>query len=242
MGSKPHVSFFALLTESQGTVFVHAVAHLQSTYATKCRLQVSVPKSMGLKITSGKSIGTEEQEEAERKTITFKLGNLQYGQSRDIYLEHVNTEGQKVQFSTVSGDASVDATLTYSQVGGPELRTTAHNDKLNICVLSEAEVAYHQSRSMICEFLSSLFPLQKDEEYETRKNVDPRRHQPSLKRLLENIPARFHSDEYNKSLMEDLQGELPSGQVSLALSTSEYFCKWGCHYFFSLWNAHAKQL
>ncbi|KAI1373110.1 hint-domain-containing protein [Hypoxylon crocopeplum] len=225
-----------------GTVFVHAVAHLQTTYATECTLELLTPEHMRLKTTAGKTIFQQEQEEADGIKVTINLGNLQYGQSRDIYLENLGKQGHKDEFNAALGNTNVRAELKYSRSRFVEFHVSAESDVLATPDLHDNEIAYHQSRSMVCHFLSSLFPLQKDGEYETRKDIDPIRHRPSFRRLLENIPARLYNDEYNKSLMEDLIGNPPSGQVSLALSTADYFSKWGCHYFFSLWNAHAKQM
>lgn len=223
-------------------MFVHAVSHIQSTYATRCTLKLATPKSIGLRTTAGQSIGRQEHEEADCKSLIIDIGNLQYGQSRDLYLENTDTQGRKAMFILGAGESTVTATLTYSHMKATEYRVHAEKDLLEGSDLSKPEAAYHQSRSMLCNFLSSLFPLQSDGEYETRKEIDIRCHQPALQHLLDTIPARLYTDEYNRSLMEDLGGDLPSGQVSLALSRNDYFSKWGCHYFFSLWNAHAKQL
>ncbi|KAI5860913.1 hint-domain-containing protein [Durotheca rogersii] len=226
-----------------GTVFVHAIAHLQSTYATRCTLEITTPKSVNLRTTAGKTIDKQVREEETCNKITIDLGNLQYGQSRDIYLENVNGEGGKASFGAPSDEKLfIDAKLEYSRVGATESCAFAQQNLLAGADLPAAEIAYHQSRSRVCDFLSSLFPLRKDGEYQTRKEADPRRYKGDFDLLLASIPARNFDDEYNKSLMEDLVGESPSGQVSLALSNGEYFKKWGCHYFFSLWNAHAKQL
>ncbi|KAI1408614.1 hint-domain-containing protein [Hypoxylon sp. FL1857] len=222
-----------------GTVFVHAVAHLQTTYATNCMLQLAVPKDVHLKTTAGKTIEQQERDAVDYRTLTIRLGNLQYGQSRDIYLKNVDGKGAKATFDT---GTCVTATLIFSQMRSVEFSSFDSKDVLQVSDLPEHIIAYHQSRSMLCDFLSSFFPLQSDGEYETRRAINPKRHQAGFTYLLDNIPARIYDDEYNKSLMEDLVGNPPSGQVSLALSSADYFNRWGCHYFFSLWNAHAKQL
>ncbi|KAF3065052.1 u-box domain-containing protein [Daldinia childiae] len=225
-----------------GTVFVHAVAHLQTTYATGCTLELTSPKGTRLRTTAGKVIDRQEQEEADSNRLVIKLGNLQYGQSRDIYLESVDSQGCRTRFSSSMKEANITGELRYSRMRVAEFCVLANSATTNAQVLSEPQIAYHQSRSMICEFLSSLFPLQSDGEYETRKDINPRRHQITFQRLLDNIPARLFDDEYNRSLMADLVGDLSSGQVNVALSSQDFFSRWGCHYFFSLWNAHTKQL
>ncbi|KAK6948802.1 hypothetical protein Daesc_010573 [Daldinia eschscholtzii] len=221
-----------------GTVFVHAVAHLQTTYATKCTLQITTPKGTRLRTTAGKVIDKQEHEEVGINRLVIKLDNLQYGQSRDIYLENIDSQGCRV----VMKEADILGELRYSRMRATEFCVLASGAGINTIILPEPQIAYHQSRSMICEFLSSVFPLQPDDEYETLKDIDLEHYQLAFQRLLDNIPARFFDDDYNKSLMADLVGDPPSGQVNLALSKQEYFSRWGCHYFFSLWNAHSKQL
>lgn len=225
-----------------GTVFIHAVAHIQTTYATKCILELTTSKATHLKTTVGKAIGRQEQEGADVRKLTINLGNLQYGQSRDIYLENIDANGQKAAFSTAPGDADIDAVLIFSQMTKAEFRVPASRNTLEAPDLPEHEVAYHRSRSMVCDFLSSFFALKSDGEYETRSDINPQRHMPEFQHLVNTIPARLYDDELNQSLMADLVGDLPSGQIGLALSKQKYFARWGCHYYFSLWNAHAKQL
>ncbi|KAI0888530.1 hint-domain-containing protein [Annulohypoxylon maeteangense] len=224
-----------------GTVFVHAAAHLQTTYATKCSLQVTMPNNIRLRTTTGKTVDQQVKDVGGNRKLTVRLGNLQYGQSRDIYLENIDSQGYKAVFDPTTG-TTINAMLRFTQMRAAELCSFGIKDVLEDSILSESEMAYHRSRSMICDFISSFFPLRNDGEYETRKDINVKRHAPDFQRLLENIPARLYDDKHNRSLMEDLVGSLPSGQVSLALSDENYFRRWGCHYFFSLWNAHAKQL
>ncbi|KAI2627655.1 hint-domain-containing protein [Hypoxylon sp. NC1633] len=224
-----------------GTVFVHAVAHIQTTFATKCTLELTTAKSMGLKTMTGQTVDRQEREEKDCKKLTIDLGNLQYGQSRDIYLENFDIQGHKVRFDAARGVTVIAAMLRYSRMNAWQHYLSTQRNVLEAPDLPEYEIAYHQSRSMICNFLSSLLPLREDGEYKTPRHIDSTLHKPSFQRLLESIPARQFDDEYNKSLMKDLEGPLPAGQVKLALSNAGFFRLWGCHYFFSLWDAHAKQ-
>ncbi|KAI1440620.1 hint-domain-containing protein [Annulohypoxylon stygium] len=224
-----------------GTVFVHAVAHLQTTYATKSTLQITMPETIRLRTTTGKTIDQQVQTLRGHRKLTVRLENIQYGQSRDIYLENIDDYGNRAMFDPATCTI-INVMLRFSHMRAAELCSFGMKDVLEAPSLPEFEVAYHRSRSMICEFISSIFPLQNDGEYETRREIDLKHHLLEFQLLLDNIPARLYDDKYNRSLMEDLAGKLPSGQVSLALSNESYFRQWGCHYFFSLWNAHAKQL
>ncbi|RYP58860.1 hypothetical protein DL769_008773 [Monosporascus sp. CRB-8-3] len=225
-----------------GTVFIHAVAHLQSTYATRCILELTTPKSIRLRTTVGKTVHEEVATIGKCNKLTINLGNLQFGQSRDLYLENISDEGQKIDFNSSEGEVPVSADLTYSLMQTPSYVELATQDLLIPSELSDADISYHKSRSMICDFLASCFDLKADGEYGTPKNADLKQFEAALQKLVVEIPAQHFGDPRNQSLMEDLVGESPAGQVSLALSRKEYFDRWGRHYFLSLWNAHVKQL
>ncbi|KAI3321385.1 U-box domain-containing protein [Xylariaceae sp. AK1471] len=228
-----------------GTVFIHAVAHLQSTYATQCTLEISAPEGVLLKLRAGKSIDQEHDEETGCATMTVELGNLQYAQSRDIYFESIgeprrestDESRQETKSNLSEKDRMVHAKLTYSRMRTPQYITFAKQDILEKSPLQQSVIAYHQSRSMICELLSSFFSLQWNLEYCTTQPYDIGQYQKDLQAVIGSIPARGYEDEYNKSLMQDL-----NGQIREALSRPEYFDRWGCHFFYSLWNAHSKQL
>lgn len=164
--------------------------------------------------------------------MTFQLGNLQYGQSRDIYLEVVDESGQRAALS----NGIVHASLTYSRMRAPEYVTLAQQDVSEESPLSPSVVAYHQSRSMICKLLSSYFTVQ-NLEYISEQISTMEPLQKRLQEVIDSIPAKDYEDQHNKSLMEDL-----NGQVKEALSKADYFNRWGRHYYLSILNAHAKQL
>ncbi|RYP54450.1 hypothetical protein DL768_000756 [Monosporascus sp. mg162] len=225
-----------------GTVFIHAVAHLQSTYATRCTLELTTPKSIRLRTTVGKTLHEEMVTIGKWNKLTINLGNLQYGQPRDLYLQYVSDEGQKINLDSPAKEAPVNADLTYSLMQAPSYVELATQDLLIPSELPDADIAYHKSRSMICDFLASCFDLKADGEYGNPKDADLKQFEAALQKLITEIPAQHFGDPRNQSLMQDLVGESPAGQVSLALSRKEYFDRWGRHYFLSLWNAHAKQL
>ncbi|RYP73549.1 hypothetical protein DL771_003588 [Monosporascus sp. 5C6A] len=164
------------------------------------------------------------------------------GQSRDLYLENVSDEGQRINFDSSEKEALVSVDLTYSLMQAPSYVEFANQDLLIPSELPDADIAYHKSRSMICDFLASCFELKADGEYGTPKDVALKQFEAALQNLIAEIPAQHFNDPRNQSLMQDLVGEPPAGQVSLALSRKEYFDRWGRHYFLSLWDAHAKQL
>ncbi|KAI1419229.1 hint-domain-containing protein [Xylaria sp. FL1777] len=221
-----------------GTVFVHAVAHLITTYATRCTLEISAPEGMLLKSTTGKSITTQQDgnERVGSSNLTIQLGNLQYGQSRDIYLENVDELGKHTTYNLAEEERMMHATLKYSRQS-VEYDTFADQDMLEPSSLPSSVVAYHQSRSIICDLLSSFASITNFEYADNGHVEDMEEYRTRLQKAIDNIPAKNYEDKHNRSLIQDLDG-----QISEALSKPEYFNRWGRHYFFSLWNAHEKQL
>jgi len=110
-----------------------------------------------------------------------------------------------------------------------------------------AEIAYHVSRSRICEYLGSLYRLKIDGEHTTldsRENLAenaPKRLQ-ALKRLVSELPARAFADDEgpNESLLHELTEE-KDGQIPMGVS-AQYFGTWGAHFLLSLKSAHERQI
>jgi hypothetical protein len=185
--------------------------------------------------TTGNSVDKQKpytltDEPGQLTQLNLSLGNLQYGQSRDIYLSFTGMETSQIRNPPV-----VTATVDYSLMTSAVYSCNTQRNLLNITELPDAEVAYHISRSRICNFLSTLFPLENGE-HTSRMPVNIR---DDLSLLIRNLPASQHQDESNQSLIQDLYAP---GQISIALSTLEFYHKWGCHYLLSLWNAHTRQI
>lgn len=222
-----------------GTVFVHAVANLQSTYANNASLRLNYPGHVNLYQTTGPSADTPEPiQVGGSNQLTIPLGNIQYGQSRDIYLRYDNNPTNRDDFLA---PPILSAVLEFNLMTSQVHKLVAHRSLSNFTTMTEAEIAYHVSRSKICGFLSSLYPLRSDFEHNA---VDWHFSLGStkLRGLVATLPAANYADTKNVSLMEDLSAPEPKGQVLLALSRQDYWKKWGAHYLLSLLNAHAKQI
>lgn len=163
--------------------------------------------------------------------VTIRLGALQYGQSRDLYLRDKNPDGKG--FSK----ESVEATLTYSRMTPGVYSVSASS--LNTPPLSDSESAYHVSRSQVCAALGSLYTLASDAEHIVRPHK-PAERESIIGALADSIPARGFPDEArNASLLAELNGE-KDGQIPLAAGEA-YFGQWGAHYLLGLKSAHERQ-
>lgn len=230
-----------------GTVFVHAVANLQSTFATNAVLELSYPRGLQIRECMGAYVGQQEpRETADGWQLSMNLGNLQYGQSRDVYLEVDGiaklrdlSEKETTQLSIVA------AQITYKQSGSATTDTSiAQRSILDASTLPDNEVAYHESRARICRFLASIFPLSVLEVHEPVQGDALLDRRDELTLLIDDLPAQRYkdTDPRNRALAEDLDGPEPRGQVSLAVRSDVYFRRWGVHYLPSLLNAHARQV
>jgi len=231
-----------------GTVFVHAIANMQSTYAINTVLELEYAYPLAVNVSTGPTVDQQAPcENGSRMSLRVPLGSLLYGQSKDVFL---NVENVRKKDAFVSEDnAVIKAKLLYEAVH-PTPKAAGANEQMTLTaecsMMAESEiaadiVAYHESRARICEFLSSLFHLNQLEEHRVISPNDLPAKQKELEQLLEVLPAKKYSDEKNSSLITDLVGESPHGQVSLALKNAEYFQRWGQHYIPSLMNAHVRQ-
>ncbi|KAI1329511.1 hint-domain-containing protein [Xylariaceae sp. FL0255] len=217
-----------------GNVFIHAVAHLQSTFATKCVLNVQAPEDMLIKSLLPDTI----DKQSHGRSLAFDLTNLQYGQSRDICLAFVDEAGQHTAFTAGEKTKPVQTSLRFSKMLKPEYNVVNKHYLHQLAGLPPSVIAYHQSRWMICNFLASFYKLSTNSEYKHDDVMNVEQRQQELQSLLDTIPAaKFPEDKLNISLMEDIKG-----QIKQAVSKQEYWERWGRHYFVSLWDAHAKQL
>lgn len=244
-----------------GTVFVHAVANLQNTFATDAVLELSYPPTLQLNECMGEYVGQEKPQETttayEPRRLKLKLGNLQYGQSRDIYLKVEGISGlDSHSGDEKKGSAVVTASLRYEQPSTASISgrvsdlvpdvpcATARSSILEKTDLPDTEVAYHESRAQICRFLSSLFPMSSTEVHEPISIDLLADKRDELTLLIDQLPAQLYKDNdvQNRSLVEDLTGKEPRGQISLAVGSDPYFKRWGGHYLLSLLNAHTRQI
>ncbi|KAF5023210.1 hypothetical protein F66182_4718 [Fusarium sp. NRRL 66182] len=246
-----------------GTVFVHAVANLQSTFATRAVLKLTYSRPLELEETTGTSVEqqpaqySDDSEEDSIGELTLSLGNLQFGQSRDIFLRVSNPKALLLLEEKDPSSSIVEASLAYVKPGNcPRSRrvleamlskdagfapmTTVRRSILDSSQLPASEIAYHESRSLICNFISSMFPIQPTGEHAAIKDIEAKRGE--LQALIRDLPARNFDDSKNTSLLQDISSKDPKGQVFLAIESTEYFNKWGCHYLPSLLNAHTRQV
>ncbi|OAA56319.1 von willebrand factor type a domain containing protein [Niveomyces insectorum RCEF 264] len=227
-----------------GTVFVHAVANMQSTFATSATLRLTYSKSLSFEETMGAVVGQTkpvgmEGRDARLQYVTIRVGNIQYGQSRDIYVRYTGD-------AAANGATLLRASLRYHEVAtkGVKFVVTWHplDGKPSIKAprspdLSAGEIAFHVSRAKLCSFLAGVFPLAADDEHVHGQFSD--RLGRDLDDMLLRLPAAAQEhagDPACAALLADI-----TGQVKMALTNASHFSRWGRHYLPSLQCAHATQ-
>lgn len=158
--------------------------------------------------------------------FTILLGNLQYGQSRDIYLSYRNGEtvALKAIVTKTRSPATVSAVLEYDPLtSSSETRQAVTSQNLLLPTpsppLSPAEIAYHRSRSILVSTLSSFFPLDPCECYLPGVLPPPEAMPARLRDLAASLPASnpdfLASHPGCRSLLLDLCGPaLPDSSAS----------------------------
>ncbi|KAK3332300.1 hint-domain-containing protein [Cercophora scortea] len=231
-----------------GTIFVHAVANLQSTFANNAVLRLTYPSYLKLEETTGESVDKkdpvqlEDDGPASVTQLTLSLGNLQYGQSRDVFLRFNSSATWN---PNPSNPPVVNAVLEYQHFTPITLKTIAHASLVNdSTTLPRAELAYHMSRSAVIAFFSTFYPLRADGEHQPLTSL-PRDTKTRLQKLITTLPANqpdFTSDPACQSLLDDLRGAEPRGQITLALNNRDHWLRWGMHYLPSLAGAYSRQV
>ncbi|OJD13212.1 hypothetical protein AJ78_06304 [Emergomyces pasteurianus Ep9510] len=217
-----------------GTVFVHAIANLFTTFATQAKVTFHTSGSVRLVQDEGSRTGLELHEEPTKDgDLTVIVGNLQYGQSRDLVIRMENVPRKP---------STTKATLTYNFQGSSKSVTSSEQILSQPSSLPPHVSGYHMSRAHICAFLRSIYPLRSDKEYTNIQEDRLEQAQKDLGSIITKMKQLGYTDEENVSLLRDAAGEEPEGQISLSISTPKNFSRWGKHYLLSLLNAHTHQI
>lgn len=240
------------------------MANLQSTFANNAKLRLTYPSYLKLQETTGESVDKQQPVEVEgdvpepMTSLTILLSNLQYGQSRDIYLSYGNDTATIRAAAEKSLPPLITVVLEYQHFTSTNHQVSAHQNPLSPSSppLEPEEIAYHQSRSAFIAFLATLCPLNPECEHIPLKHL-PADLPAQLTTLATTLPA-FNTVSHTTThpgclaLLTDLVGtttttKLPptstwTGQIALALLNTAYHRRWGQHYLPSLAGAHARQV
>ncbi|QRV80659.1 hypothetical protein RhiJN_08674 [Ceratobasidium sp. AG-Ba] len=210
-----------------GTVFIHAVSNLMSTWTTNCFLYVEVvgqdPKEYididvpGFLPTTYSSWGARVQ-----------VGDIQYGQSRDVIfklpVECFDLESPyRVNITACHSPRTLHSSEPISRIR--DILTPAHT------VDSSVQVQHEAYRLAFVQAIAQIF-AQKIE-----KNAGPPIDGPTFEKSLANHMNNPVLKDHEPSIA--LTADITS-QVVMGLGT-EHWRKWGAHYLPSLARSHQLQ-
>jgi len=205
-----------------GTVFIHALSNILSTYATNVFLELD-PKQITHQ--DGLVGGFTCSDPSKKKTI-IPIGSIQNGQQRDIIIP-ITSAFNPSQFS---------AKLCYSPVHGKpqklKLQITDKNSKQD-----KDSLVYLESQLFRIELVQCLQNILK---YDPNA-PDIGTHLPEAQKLIDALAKKLKDcpqaeDQFVQGMLQDLEG-----QISEAISKQEWYSKWGFHYLPSLLGAHLYQ-
>jgi hypothetical protein len=246
----------------QATYADHVV--LRVSYPKYLALEETTGKSVSREEPVLLDTETNPEEPNARMQLSIPLSSIQYGQSRDIVLKScVSSEMHKAIEAGESMSQSITAVLEYRHFNEPAttIRTVRSTCSFfdQPSTLPASDIAYHVSRSMLVSFLSELYLVQsahslirssasKTGEYVPFATLPPDILE-QLQSLLVALPANKPenaTDPRCQSLLLDIRGSdgplSGTGQVELALASSDAWSRWGKHYLPSLAGAHARQV
>ena len=209
------------------------MANLYSTFAKGATLRITAPSEVLLEDASSNPMA-----EASPDGLLIPLGNLQYGQSRDTVIATKLPPHYQNSWS---------ATAHLRYTFGNEMKTASAGLETE-WELSERSVEmwpetaqYHTCRAKMCSFLTSLFPMKADGEHvanDQPTSPAPQSDEPDKSTKMEQLrelvawiqsSAASHG-KLIQSLLQDLTGTEPQGQVRIALASHQEFLRWGQHY------------
>jgi len=223
-----------------GTIFVHSISNLCCNLSKNTLLKVKTDPNYDVQVLGG------YEHVITSWGVQLNLGNITYGQSKDVVLQFVSKaanvvaendaeqkEGQNDADGNDDGDmlrkCSVDKhSLNYMSL--KEQRMVSEAVAVDELASDGDELTEaHYYRLMACDVLRQCMDC-----LQTKAEKDA---QAKLKQLIQTIDdnEKLKGNEFIKGLLADL-----SGQAFEAIS-SEYFDKWGKHYLPSLIFAHLHQ-
>jgi len=197
-----------------GTVFVNALSNLLTTIATNTYL--SVEPTNGAKLYDGKVLGGYSTQNASWG-VSIQLGSVYFGQTKDIIIHLKDVPDYNVPYliATLSYEDPVTKTVKIIEEG------TSRDGGL--------DVVRQTFRLKLVDSVRQCMNLAS-----TNKNNQAITNVNNL--IAEMNASEVSDDPFVQDLIKDLEG-----QITEALSRSDYYTKWGKHYLPSLLRAHLLQ-
>lgn len=196
-----------------GTIFENALANTLVTRANNAILYIELMNN-----TLFEQINNTSTE----NILSINLGNIQFGQDRDIVINTKTLNNQK---------PSIRCTLKYNNLCNNNLYEIITFEKEFIDEVSD-NVNFHYIRQKIVLFINEIMEMSKY--YDENMQISNRS---KLLTLINEVKEIMKSDNNSMilSLLKDLEGQITEAIVT------HHFNKWGIHYLPSLKRAHELQ-
>ena len=220
-----------------GTVFVNSLANLLTTAATDAKVKFITAFGADdgaplLDMTSCEAAGYKIEPSEDYKSVAVALGQVQYGQTRDIIVRVRNSAKDKlrVEATCVPAGAGAAAT-TFSATSAPGVAFNARGDR---CRARQDAVIALVTAWQNCFAGDFEAAQEKLTDLVTRLKLDHQQQASSSPVAGAAKPATQYVEVTD--LSKDIEGE-----AKLAVQDASNFRKWGQHYLPSLAAAHREQ-
>mmetsp|Transcript_102794 Transcript_102794/g.209493 ORF Transcript_102794/g.209493 Transcript_102794/m.209493 type:complete len:706 (+) Transcript_102794:97-2214(+) len=202
-----------------GTVFINTMSNILVTMAREAHLDLEPEEGAEILAVKGglTSLSTGSG-------VRVNLGTLQYGQSRDVIIR------MKIPAS-VPGEAFVVGKVQYEIAAGVKQDSNTIEASANYVESDMCKVEPHAHRASFVEALKAVMDSRND------RCGSLQTAQAEMRRLAELVAmSQSAGQEFVQALLEDIKG-----QSTMALSSDEWFQRWGQHYLPSIMFAHKVQ-
>jgi hypothetical protein len=202
-----------------GTVFVHAVSNLLSCAASECIVTVEAKDGSAVDVDELVLLNPDSLVKTSSSKLTFDLGMVNYGQSRDVVVQASNPSELSVTVICKVRDLSV-------QMSG-------------ICLLDDyVRCSVAKARAQVVCGIVNARRLALSEELAAAQDGAGKVAEgiTELKESLSGVDVDEKTEAYVSDLLLDL-----TGQIAMSVSRSDWFQKWGKHYLPSIQRAHMLQ-
>mmetsp|Transcript_61251 Transcript_61251/g.131747 ORF Transcript_61251/g.131747 Transcript_61251/m.131747 type:complete len:706 (+) Transcript_61251:120-2237(+) len=202
-----------------GTVFINTMSNILVTMAREAHLHLEPEEGAEILAVKG---GLTSQSTG--SGVRVNLGTLQYGQSRDVIIR------MKIPAS-VPGEAFVVGKVQYEIAAGVKQDSNTIEASAS-CVESDiSKIEPHTHRASFVQTLRAVMDHRNDPCGSLQAA------QAEMRRLAELVAmSPSAGQEFVQALLEDIEG-----QSTMALSSDEWFQRWGQHYLPSIMFAHKVQ-
>lgn len=216
-----------------GTIFINALSNCLSSVAKDVSISIELPTDEHTT-----DLSTHHKCELTSWGIVYYFGSIIYGQSKVIIIPLTGCRNDNTPFC--------ECTLKYvkvtsNSIAEPVTVSCTHDSKEDVD--KSLVMSTHIARLSTVNMILSCIP-----EAKLKNEVAISQHISNARALIQGYIASISSSKASVATKKEAEEFLTDlltdvdGQVTEALMTEKYFCKWGCHYLPSLARAHLLQV